>query len=270
MRHNVGVITLQSPNGDVKTSVYPECGARIGSLSAFGDELLIPGNTHDDPLTWGCYPMVPYAGRVRDAILECAGKQFPLRQNMPPHSIHGTVFDQTWRTLDVTSYSALLEIELGDNWPFTGKVQHHVNVTNQSLELQLTVFAVDPMPVQVGWHPWFVRPVNIEAAFNTLYVRDSDGIAHERRAYQQHDLTQESLDDCFADALTAPLLNFENGPTVRLETDCSHWVVYNEPSHAICVEPQSGPPNGLNSEPLVVSPNHPLTRYFRLTALGYR
>jgi aldose 1-epimerase len=114
-----------------------------------------------------------------------------------------------------------------------------------------------------------VRPVQLVAEFKTMYVRDSDGIADAQRAHQ-HDLMHRQLDDCFSDAVTAPLLNFENGPTVRLESDCSHWVVYNEPLHAICVEPQSGPPNGLNSEPLVVFHNHPLTRYFRLTALGYR
>jgi aldose 1-epimerase len=143
------------------------------------------------------------------------------------------------------------------------------------VNLQLTVHATEhndemiSMPAQVGWHPWFVRPVQLVAEFKTMYVRDSDGIADAQRAHQ-HDLMHRQLDDCFSDAVTAPLLNFENGPTVRLESDCSHWVVYNEPLHAICVEPQSGPPNGLNSEPLVVSPNHPLTRYFRLTALGYR
>jgi len=112
--------------------------------------------------------------------------------------------------------------------------------------------------------------VQLEAEFKTMYVRDSEGIAGAQRACQQHDLMQSPLDDCFTDVITAPLLHFENGPTVRLESDCSHWVVYNEPSHAICIEPQSGPPNGLNSEPLVVSPNHSLTRFFRLTALGYR
>jgi aldose 1-epimerase len=103
-----------------------------------------------------------------------------------------------------------------------------------------------------------------------MYVRDSDGIAGAQRAHQQHDLMQSPLDDCFSNAVATPLLKYDNGLVIRLESDCIHWVVYNEPSHAICVEPQSGPPNGLNSEPLVITPNHSLTRYFRLTALGYR
>jgi aldose 1-epimerase len=34
--------------------------------------------------------------------------------------------------------------------------------------------------------------------------------------------------------------------TLTIDSDCSHWVVYNEPDHAVCVEPQSGPPDAVN------------------------
>ena len=33
-----------------------------------------------------------------------------------------------------------------------------------------------------------------------------------------------------------------SGSRSRLTSTCDHWVVYTEPEHAICVEPQSGPP----------------------------
>lgn len=39
----------------------------------------------------------------------------------------------------------------------------------------------------------------------------------------------------------------------------AEWVVvYDEQPEAVCVEPQSGPPNGLNSLPRLVSPVDPL------------
>jgi aldose 1-epimerase len=206
--------------------------------------------------------------------------QLPI--NSAPHAIHGLVHDAVWQVVNTSPSSATLRVEFDQRWPFAGWVEHHISVNSTSVNLQLTVHAYNhdhndnhndtklSMPAQVGWHPWFVRPTLLEAEFKTMYVRDSDGIAHTKCVHQQHDLMHGQLDDCFTDAVTAPVLKFENGPTVRLESDCSHWVVYNEPSHAICVEPQSGPPNGLNSEPLVVSPSQPLTRFFRLTALGYR
>ncbi len=267
------MITLSS--GNVVAVIDIEHGSRLSSVQFDKTELLVQ-RTNDDSFSWGCFPMAPWAGRTRNGVFEHQGLTVQLPINSAPHAIHGLVHDASWQVVSTSSTSATLRVELDKRWPSAGWVEHHISVDSTSVYLQLSVHATIgdnqtvSLPAQVGWHPWFVRPVHIEAAFNTLYVRDSDGIAHERRAYQRHDLTQESLDDCFADALTAPLLNFENGLMVRLESDCSHWVVYNEPSHAICVEPQSGPPNGLNSEPLVVSPNHPLTRYFRLTALGYR
>ena len=270
---NNNMITLSS--GNVEVVIDAEHGSRMSSLR-FGETEILVQRTDDDSFSWGCYPMAPWAGRTRNGVFEYQGSSVQLPINSAPHAIHGLVHDAVWQVVNTSPTSTTLRVELDQRWPFAGWVEHHISVDSTSVNLQLTVHAVDrnddpiSMPAQVGWHPWFLRPVQLEAEFKTIYVRDSDGIAGAQRVHRQHDLMHRQLDDCFTDAVTTPLLHFENGLTVRLESDCSHWVIYNEPSHAICVEPQSGPPNGLNSEPLVISPNHPLTRYFRLTALGYR
>jgi aldose 1-epimerase len=270
---NNNVITLSSDNVEVVIDAMH--GSRLSSFR-FGEHELLVQRSNDDSFSWGCYPMAPWAGRTRNGIFEHQGLSVQLPINSAPHAIHGLVHDAEWQVVATSSTSATLRVELDQRWPFAGWVEHRISVDPSSVDLQLTVHATDrndesaSMPAQVGWHPWFVRPVQIQAEFKTMYVRDSEGIAGTQRAHQQQDLMHGQLDDCFTDAVTTPLLHFENGLTVRLESDCSHWVVYNEPSHAICVEPQSGPPNGLNSEPLVVSPSHSLTRFFRLTALGYR
>ena len=270
---NNNVITLSS--GNVQVVIDAIHGSRLSSLR-FGEHELLVQRSNDDSFSWGCYPMAPWAGRTRNGIFEHQGLSVQLPINSAPHAIHGLVHDAEWQVVTTSSTSATLRVELDQRWPFAGWVEHRISVDPSSVDLQLTVHAADrndesaSMPAQVGWHPWFVRPAQLEAEFKTMYVRDSEGIAGTQRAHQQQDLMHGQLDDCFTDAVNTSLLHFENGLTVRLESDCSHWVVYNEPSHAICVEPQSGPPNGLNSEPLVVSPDQSLTRFFRLTALGYR
>ena len=270
---NDNMITLSS--GNVEVVIDAEHGSRLSSMR-FGDTELLVQRNSDDSFSWGCYPMAPWAGRTRNGVFEHQGSSVKLPINSAPHAIHGLVHDAVWQVVSASPSSATLRVEFDHRWPFSGWVEHHISVDSASVNLQLTVHAHNhndetlSMPAQVGWHPWFVRPVHLEAEFKTMYVRDSEGIAATKCEPQQQDLMHRQLDDCFTDAVTAPVLNFENGPTIRLESDCSHWVVYNEPSHAICVEPQSGPPNGLNSEPLAVSPNQPLRRYFRLTALGYR
>lgn len=259
LRHNDGVITLQSPNGTMTALVYPEFGGRIGSLIVGDQEIFMTGGATDDPLSWGCYPMVPYAGRVRDAILKIAGEQFPLRKNMPPHSLHGTVFDRPWNVIENSSSVAVLEIDLGDQWPFAGTVQHHIQLTDTKLEMQLEVYALDAMPIQVGWHPWFVKPDTTSLHFDTMLQRDSAGIATTQRVPQP----ATPVDDCFVNPEEPLTITIEN-LHLTLSSDCSHWVMYNIPLHATCIEPQSGPPNGINDGPFELATNTSMTREFTI------
>jgi aldose 1-epimerase len=260
-------------------------GARLSNLRFDGQEIL--SQHHDtDSLAWGCYPMVPWAGRMRDATFVHRGITHHVPSDpdplLAPHAIHGLVHNAAWKIVSVSATRATLRIDFDHRWPFAGWVEHLVSVDDTSIEMRLTVSMNEKaiqtatktdMPAQVGWHPWFVRPLQIQTAFKTMYVRDTSGIATTQvvtpTTLHMTGHTPSPLDDCFTDADAPPTLTFSNGLVVRLESDCSHWVVYNKPAHAICVEPQSGPPNGLNSEPLAVSPNQPLTRIFRLTALGY-
>jgi aldose 1-epimerase len=144
----------------------------------------------------------------------------------------------------------------------------------------------DSFPAQVGWHPWFLRHLagpdtgaDAEAGAEPEGGRERAGTAtadagvaisftpewqEERGA--DHLPTGRRLapgpgpwDDCFGMpggvdvTLTWP---------ERLElkiTSRSEWVVvYDEQPEAVCVEPQSGPPDGLNTLPRLVTPIDPL------------
>ncbi len=239
--------------------VYPEFGARIGSMIVGDQEIFMTGGATDDPLSWGCYPMVPYAGRVRDATLKFAGEQFPLKNNLPPHSLHGTVFDRPWNVAKNSPSEIELVIDLGDEWPFAGTVQHHIQLTDSKIEMQLTVNAIDAMPIQVGWHPWFVKPTDTALRFASMLQRDGAGITTKHRVSQP----TIPVDDCFVEPENPLTIIIEN-VQVTLSSDCSHWVLYDEPLNATCVEPQSGPPNGINDDPLQLAPNTSMTRKFTI------
>ena len=43
-----------------------------------------------------------------------------------------------------------------------------------------------------------------------------------------------------------------------VSSSCDHWVVYDQPEHATCVEPQSGPPDGFTLCPEVLAPGETL------------
>lgn len=69
-------------------------------------------------------------------------------------------------------------------------------------------------------------------------------------------------DDCFTNTETVSL-EYE-GYQLRLSSDCTHWVVYNQADEAACFEPQSGPPDAFNIEPSVLAPGDVLHRWFRM------
>jgi aldose 1-epimerase len=74
-----------------------------------------------------------------------------------------------------------------------------------------------------------------------MYLRDDEGIPTGELVAPP----PRPWDDCFVRPLATPELRYP-GLTVRVESDCDHWVVYDQPSHATCVEPQSGPPDAVN------------------------
>ena len=240
-------------------------GARLSSLRVGGRERLL-GYTRGAPATsWGAYPMVPYAGRVRDGRFNHAGTTHQLRRNFGQHAIHGTVFDVSWSIIDQSPAHAVLVASLGTRWPYGGQVVHEVvvNAQERAIICTLTVSTTsDSMPAQVGWHPWFVRPASLEIDFSEMYVRDEQYIPSGRRITPP----PGPWDDCFVGARRPPTVVFADDTRVTVESDCDHWVIYDMPTHALCVEPQSGPPDGFTLAPHVVTPQSPLRRTMKLIA----
>jgi aldose 1-epimerase len=69
----------------------------------------------------------------------------------------------------------------------------------------------------------------------------------------------EPWDDCFTDLRRPPVLRWPGFLEMTIESDCPDWVIYTTPSDALCVEPQTAPPNALDVDPTVVQPGKPLT-----------
>ena len=92
-----------------------------------------------------------------------------------------------------------------------------------------------------------------------MLVRDGESIPSGARVPP----TTGPWDDAFTGVTEPPVLEW--GETLRLEVSstCAWWVVYTEPAHALCVEPQSGPPDALNGHADIVEPGSPLIHEMR-------
>jgi aldose 1-epimerase len=262
-RSATGEAPLVFEAGGVRAVVEPAVGGRVTSLVVDGDELLWTERA-DGPIRWGSYPMAPWAGRVRRGRFAFAGREHRLPLGMPPHAIHGTVYDRAWTHVD----DATLGIELGDGWPFRGRVMQRFALDADGLEATLILEADEPMPAAVGWHPWFRRRLGSGAgdaelrfAADEILVRDAEGIPSGERVAPG----VGPWDDAFTGVREGPEITWPGRLRLALTSSCPWWVVYTEPEHALCVEPQSGPPDALNSGAEVVRPGSPLVHTMRWT-----
>ncbi len=207
--------------------------------------------------------MVPYAGRVRDARLDFAGRRHELLRRLPPHAIHGTVFEKPWVLEESSSRHCRLVTTLDPGWPFAGRVVHDIELLDDRLTMRLTVEATDDMPVQIGWHPWFRKPTNRRLDFTASFRRDPDGITIPEPVQPAAIGPDGTNDDCFADPEGVLRITVDQHD-LELSSSCRYWVVYDQPPSATCVEPQSGPPNGVNDEPFVLRSGRTLTHDFTI------
>jgi aldose 1-epimerase len=222
-------------------------GGRLRSLSVDGIELLVTSG--ERPVMWGSYPMVPFAGRIRDGAFTFRGRAVKLERNWPPNAMHGTGFVRPW---EVTG-PATIATDLGPGWPFRGRVKQLFTLDEDGLDVRMTVEADDAMPVTIGWHPWFLRqlalpggiasaPVEVVFEASAAYERRADGLPTGRTIRPG----PPPWDDCLIGLRADPVLTWPGTLTLTVASSLDHWVIYTERSNAVCVEPQSGPPDAVN------------------------
>lgn len=241
---------------NMSVAIDAEAGARISSFIVNGSQILTTQS--EDTFGWGMYPMVPYAGRVRDATFTFNGNAYSLPAVTNGHALHGTVMHKSWNHIEADSTSAVFETSLGSNWPFRGDCKHKIELLSDRLRCELSITAGEDMPVQVGWHPWFRQGI-AHTDFNAMLRRDSDGITTAERVQP----ATENVDDCFLEPNAWPRV-VVGDITIEVASDCPFWVRYDAHSGDVCIEPQSGPPNGINTAPLILSAGKTFSRWMEL------
>lgn len=242
---------LERTAGPATLTLDPDAGGRLASLTVGGCELLVTRHARATPMTWGCFPMAPWAGRVRHGRFTFDGTEYRLPLGMPPHAIHGTTYLRPW---DVEPDGTLVT-DLGPDWPFGGHARQRFDLDATGLTCTIEVHADRrPMPAQAGWHPWFRRPVRLLFAPASMYEIDDEGIPTGRLVAP----TPGPWDDCFTNVLAPPQVSWPDGPTIIVTSSCTHWVAFDRLEDGVCLEPQTGPPDGFTLAPRTVVPGQPL------------
>ncbi|MBO0652229.1 aldose 1-epimerase [Streptomyces triculaminicus] len=247
-------VRLKAANAAV--TLDPGNGCRLNSLKIDDTELLRQGDHY------GAFPMVPWCGRIELGRFRNGGDVHQMPVNHPPHAIHGTGRDTAWRTARADERSAAFTYDLADPWPYSGRVTQLAELTENSLTLTMGVETYDDsFPAQAGWHPWFLRNLgtgkDVEIGFQAAWQeeRGDDHLPTGRRITPR----PGPWDDCFGmpDGVDVTL-TWPGALELKITSRAEWVVVYDEQTEAVCVEPQSGPPNGLNTHPRLVTPIDPL------------
>jgi len=253
-------IVLQA--GGLEVEVTPAAGGRVAQIRQDGREWLVgPDDGRAEAIAWGAYPMVPWAGRIRRGQFTLDGRTWQLPPSLGAHAIHGVGFLRPWQVVSRTPHALQLALELGNgpDWPFGGRVEQEIAVDPGSLRLRLRPTAgaqAMPRPA-LGWHPWVRTLSHFDFRPTAYYPRDAEGIATLPLA-----APPGPKDDCYLCA--TPVVLKRDGQRAILRSDSDHWVYYDEPAHATCFEPQSGPPDVFNLRPEILSPGEVVETWFDL------
>lgn len=127
----------------VVARIDPVEGGRIVSLIIAGVERILPrarARAREPAIYWGCYPMVPWAGRLSNGRIPTNDGGVQLEPNLPPSAIHGLGFDKSWAIAERSGTAVTMVCEMrGLGWPFGGRARQTLRVGAGSIELELEV-----------------------------------------------------------------------------------------------------------------------------------
>lgn len=257
------MVDLVLEGGGARVTVDPGAGARLRSWVVDGVELL--ARRGDAPQEHGCYLMAPWAGRVRGNVVAAGSREHALPPTYDGWAMHGTVLDRTWEVLAADDCEVALRTSLGPAWPWPGRAHVTWRLEDGALVSRLRVEALAgaSFPAVAGWHPWFRRrldaggDVAIEMAASAVLERGPDHLPTGRR------LDPAAVAGPFDDAFLVPdgrvRLTWPGALELTASSTAAWVVVFDELPDEVCVEPQTGPPDGLSGPGVeVVTPERPL------------
>lgn len=244
-------------------------GGRLTRWQYQGFELI--GSQGSDPVENGCYPMAPWAGRLADNAFIWASESTSLDANYQGFALHGFLLDRPVGEFSIVELPDAIEVHIQtsiSNWIAQLSIEMCWRISQHQLESRISAVtsSPDPVPVVLGWHPWFNNTVNnsqkLDIDFSELELAVRDGNFPSGQFVRAIE-AEGPFDDVFVSPTKS--VNLTWGSELSLDVVNSHewFVIYNGAREFTCVEPQTGPPNAFNKSlgcrTLTTTVDNPLT-----------
>jgi aldose 1-epimerase len=238
---------------EASATVVPGVGGRLVSWTTGSTELLAARSDH--PAEHGCYPMAPWPGRLRGNEVLTADGPVVLPASYREWAIHGTVWTAAFELVHRTESGAWLQAPLGPSWPWPGSVLLSWELDGPSLTSVLEVVAdeaagPDGFPAEVGWHPWFRRRLDLggpaEVSFDAVAMLER-GPDHLPTGRHLPPTGAGPFDDAFAVPDGRASIRWPGAGRLDVASSATWVVLFDELDDFVCLEPQTGPPDGLGA-----------------------
>jgi aldose 1-epimerase len=244
--------------GALRLSLNPELGGCIAGLWHRDTPILrgMEPAALSSARQAGCFPLVPYSGRLAYRKFRWKGREHTTRANFDdsPHSLHGVGWLRAWELVSSSAVEVVLRYRhVADaDWPFEFEATQYFTLSPHSMHVQLvfTNTASQPAPAGVGWHPYFPKRERSRLHIEVSDRWDCDPTQLPVRKHPQHgidsDVSHLDFDNGF-EGWKGPARIRDEKFSLQLTSSLDRLVVYTPPEKPFfCVEPVSHVANAIH------------------------
>lgn len=237
------VIRLNS--GPVALEVDPADGGRI--ISCTWQNLQLVAERREGVDAWGWFAMAPWAGRVRDGVLTTTQGDVALPKS-GRDAIHGYAVRRPWDVEFSDQTRCVLTAPTPE--PFRGGLmRQEIEIGRLAVHWSVVYIGGEvPLPAWVGLHPWFRRRLSrgqsavVDFSAGRMLEQDERGLPTGRTI----DPIPGPHDHAFTTMHGSPSVHWPGALRLVVESVSPWWVIFDRDPGAVCIEPQSSPPDAAN------------------------
>lgn len=210
-----------------------------------------------NPRRLACYPLLPWSNRIGGGGFATPAGWQALSANTEhePLPIHGSAWQQSWQVVDMTSYSANLQLECQSPFPYRANL--HVRLSDGCLRLTLhaTHLGAQATWYGLGFHPYLPRTAHtrLQAQAGGVWLSGEDKLSSHCSGLPAHWdfekptlLPQQLVDNAFTQwPGSARIIQADAGYQLVCEAQGSEIFLLfcPEAQHFFCFEPVTHPVN---------------------------
>ncbi len=251
--------------GDVSIAVAPELGGALAWLRWRGHDIFRPFDPNGEKRAnlCGSYPLVPWSNRIAQGEFHFSDRRWQVARNFGthPHALHGNGWQCEWQVQDgEESITLMLEHPASEGWPWPWRATQVFALTPDSLTLTLRYhnLADIPVPVGLGFHPFFADASDSEVQFSAarVWLNDDNSLPYEEIATPEkwdyrtfRAPVPASVDNCFTHWCGEAAVRWpQRGIRATLTSDAPNAVFFipGMERNVVAIEPVSHINNAIN------------------------